>query len=363
MQLFTCPHSLSYLPDSSGGKKSEDVLAQLQSQLNDYTKKSNDFQDKMGADVTELRQYMTSLSTTLINLETMIMQSSTINSRDYTSVAMLQNDMNKQLDMNRQLMDKQDRLENTLHKMHSSLSHHIEEVHSEVNLLAGSWECGGTQGWRRVAFLDMTNATHTCPPGWRVREMSGKRVCGRSGFSSRMCNSTLISVHDVMYSKVCGRLVGYQYGGTTAFLSYHQKFVSSIDSAYVDGVSITHSVPRKHIWTFAAGGTEIDREWPTSCPCDATININLPKFVDQDYFCESGLNRAWEGKYEFYPDDPLWDGKGCTATSQCCQLHGSPYFVKTLPTPTRDDLEVRLCGYTVPSYGAVLIELMELYVQ
>ena len=48
------------------------------------------------------------------------------------------------------------------------------------------------------------------------------------------------------------------------------------------GVSLTHGYPRQHIWTFAAEDrpTVID-----ACPCDARINIRIPPFVGEDYFC------------------------------------------------------------------------------
>ena len=56
------------------------------------------------------------------------------------------------------------------------------------------------------------------------------------------------------FSKVCGRAVGYQVGGTDAF--GYRAHSHSLDSYYVYGVSITHGMPRNHIWTFAAGLSE-----------------------------------------------------------------------------------------------------------
>ena len=62
----------------------------------------------------------------------------------------------------------------------------------------------------------------------------------------------------------------------------------------------------------------------------------------------------------FFPDDPLWDGDGCTAGSRCCSFNNPPYFTKQLPSPTTDDIEARLCQYDT-EYTP--IELIELYVQ
>lgn len=319
-------------------------LKELQAMLSQYITSSEDFQRKITTELQNLEQ-------DVLFLGSLIEQLDNINNNDGEKA-------------DHKLFDEQvmKRLDNLVN-LHTALSRHVEEVDSQVNLLTGEWQCGKTHGWRRVGFLNMTNSSEVCPPGWQVQELSGKRLCGRTSVSPKECDSTIFSVNSVMYNKVCGKLIGYQFGGTTAFLSYHKQFLKSINDAYVDGVSITHSHPRKHIWTFAAGGTELDRTWPTTCPCDASVDINLPKFIDKDFFCESGLNSEWEDLYKFYPDDPLWDGKGCTDSSQCCTFRDPPYFTKRLSVPTSSDIEVRLCGYTAPTYGNVLIELLELYVQ
>ena len=96
-----------------------------------------------------------------------------------------------------------------------------------------------------------------------------------------------------------------------------------------------------------------------SCPCDATINITIPPFVGGDYFCESGWN-SWPYT-DFFPDDPLWDGDGCTANSTCCSFNNPPYFTKQLHSPTTDDIEARICRKDL--YEDTPIELIELYVQ
>ncbi len=41
-----------------------------------------------------------------------------------------------------------------------------------------------------------------------------------------------------------------------------------------------------------------------------------------------------------HPDDPLWDGQGCIHGNLCCSLNKPPWFTKTLPTPTTDDIEM-----------------------
>ena len=41
-----------------------------------------------------------------------------------------------------------------------------------------------------------------------------------------------------------------------AFWRYHIEDVTTIDGAYVGGISVTHSNQQQHIWTFAAGTSE-----------------------------------------------------------------------------------------------------------
>ena len=219
------------------------------------------------------------------------------------------------------------------------------------------FSCGGTGGWRRVVYLNFTDPNTPCPSGWQLTSHS-KRACGKVSSGQYTRDSVTFPVSGGDYTRVCGRIIAYQYMYTEGFEAYHVDWQTTIDGAYVDGVSLTHGSPRQHIWTFAAGYSELHNE-DDSCPCDVTVNINIPPFVGGDYFCESGWN---SGTYTtFFPDDPLWDGDGCTANSTCCSFNNPPYFTKQLPSPTTDSIEARLCQQD--SSGDTPIEFIELYVQ
>jgi hypothetical protein len=222
----------------------------------------------------------------------------------------------------------------------------------------------GTLGWRRVAYFNMTNTNYSCPTGLNLTSYS-KRTCGRS-YTHVGCSSTKFSIQDGdQYSKVCGRMRGYQYGGTSAFASSNV----GIDKHYVNGVSLTHGAAesRQHIWTFAAGLSEVTTKWPNhGCPCEAQADNLVPDFIGDDFFCESGCNTAWvdNGSYAiFYSDDVLWDGQDCTSNSTCCQLNSPPWFIKNLPNATTDDIELRICANYHYTFEDTAIELMELYIQ
>ena len=224
--------------------------------------------------------------------------------------------------------------------------------------------CNGTTRWRRVAFINMTDTSYNCPTGLNFTSYS-KRTCGRS-HTSTGCSSTTLSVGGLPYSRVCGRIRGYQFGGTAAFFGYVSRN-QGINGHYVDGISLTHggAGSRQHIWTFAAGATEVDtRYFSARCPCDVHDYDGVPAFVGDDFFCESGLHSSWSEQYIIiFFLDVLWDGQNCTSTSTCCQLNNPPWFTKNLTNATTDDIELRICTNFAPEYDDIPLELIELYVQ
>ena len=220
-----------------------------------------------------------------------------------------------------------------------------------------TYACGGEGGWRRVVYLNMTDPNTNCPSGWNHTEYSNRTYCGRSS-SGQSCDSVFFPVYGGDYTRVCGAIRAYQFDYTEAFEDFNRGSVTTIDDVYVDGVSLTHSTPRQHIWTFAAGLVEY-QDIDDACPCDVNIDIAIPTFVGNDYFCESGVNSGLPDGFQ--PDDPLWDGQGCTSTSACCSLNNPPYFTKELSRPTTDDIEARICQQDED--GDTPIELIELYVQ
>ena len=157
---------------------------------------------------------------------------------------------------------------------------------------------------------------------------------------------------------------GYQLQATSAFGARN----SSIDSNYLSGVSLTHGPPgaRQHIWSFASGFGE-GNTGTLGCPCANRLSAlaNVPSFVGNNFFCESG-NPGSSSTSGLYPDDPLWDGEGCVSPP-CCELSyppgvTAPWFCKQLPQTTTDDIEARIChSYDHPEDTPV--ELVELYIR
>ena len=233
---------------------------------------------------------------------------------------------------------------------------------SEYLIPQSSHTCGGTGGWRRAIYLDMTDPNTECPSGWSIITSDSTRTCGMVGSGS---TSVFFPVSGGPYSLVCGRIRAYQSGRTQAFHGYNSHRYDTIDSIYFDGVAIMYGSPRQHVWTFAAGRWENRTSSSNhACPCDTTSDIPIPPFVGEDYFCESGYvypgyqNSTLENR--LHSNDTLWDGEDCHSSSSCCSLHNPPYFTKSLGQSTTDDLELRMCSV---HGGSIAIELLEVYVK
>ena len=231
---------------------------------------------------------------------------------------------------------------------------------SVVPLLQG-YSCGGSTGWRRVAYLNMSDATQQCPSVWK-KITTPHRVCGRRS-TTGSCEGVNYTTGSEQYDQVCGRIIGYQLGNPESFIHSPGQ---SINTYYADGISVTHGSPRQHIWTFAGGISEAATVFAGACPCVAGSRIGrhiqhyIPSFVGQNYFCESGRTGGIGNGIE---GDPLWDGQGCGPNSSCCTFNSPPWFNVTLSSPTTDDIEVRICGDENANADDTPIQLMELYVK
>ena len=216
---------------------------------------------------------------------------------------------------------------------------------------------------------DQHCGSHQCPSGTRLRTDLSKRLCGNN-LNGRGCSSTILNVHGIEYTQVCGKIIAYQDASPDAFSPSRSN--ANLDSNYVDGISLTHGTnPRKHIWTFAAALDEVGTTFSrNNCPCtnvhQAASATQPPAFVGNDYFCDTGSTHRWS--HIFYPDDPLWDGKGCGPANTCCTLNSPPWFRKQLSSSTTDNIEMRMCrdrGAT-PSNNRpnedTPVEILEIYI-
>ena len=154
------------------------------------------------------------------------------------------------------------------------------------------------------------------------------------------------------------------YGSTFTFLLYfNYSCCKSIEKAYLDGVSLTHGAEgkRQHIWSFASAYNQVESNAIVYCPKDKS---GVPPFVGDNFFCDSGYSGTGFGGYVYHMDHPLWDGEGCKADPfGRCKINNPPWFIKTLDTSTKDDIEMRICAGNGISDSDTPINLIELYVQ
>ena len=243
----------------------------------------------------------------------------------------------------------------------------VRDILEESSVLPCS--CGG-DGWTRVAYLNMSDPNQQCPSNWNLTT-SPVRGCGRSSAGWYTCDSSFYPVLGRTYSSVCGRVLAYQRGVGVGFYAALETGRNTTDVAYVSGVSVTHGSAgsRQHIWTFAAALDEQGRDGYRryNCPCtntSVTWSYQVPSFIGNDYFCDTGNRGPGFMHYTYYPDDPLWDGEGCGYTSTCCEYNTPPWFCKSLPQPTSDDLELRLCNVHNFNYREdKLIYLVDIFIK
>ena len=227
--------------------------------------------------------------------------------------------------------------------------------------------CGDPGQWHRIAHLNMSDPDQQCPSNWQLIT-TPVRGCGRRS-TVASCDSTVFPSNGISYSRVCGRIDAIQHGAPGAFhLTTNAN--PGLEGIYIEGISLTHGVAgsRQHIWTFAAALYETDPSYAPvfNCPCTNT-NINwpyqIPSYIGDNYFCDTGNPGPGYSQTITYTDDPLWDGEGCGPTSTCCQLNNPPWFCTTLPQPTTDDIELRICADTGRSEEDFPIQLVEIYTQ
>uniref|UniRef100_A0A1X7UQW7 Fibrinogen C-terminal domain-containing protein n=1 Tax=Amphimedon queenslandica TaxID=400682 RepID=A0A1X7UQW7_AMPQE len=219
--------------------------------------------------------------------------------------------------------------------------------------------CGKGGGWRRIASLNMTDPNEKCPTQFRTYSENGVLACGRPVTNSGSCVGITFPSRDIKYSQVCGKVIGYQDQSTNGAAAHYAN--TDINSAYIDGISLTHGNPRKHIWSLISGYSGIAF---SGCPCGSNNPKSVPSFVGSHYYCEAGCHNNWGSCNTLYPSDPLWDGKGCGSTeTTCCQRTLIPWFYRSFGYSTTDNIEMRLCCDEGTNNEDVAIREYEIYVK
>ena len=230
-------------------------------------------------------------------------------------------------------------------------------------------QCGAGL-WLPIANFDVTGTDTECPPGWTFTDVPTRGCFGENSNSGAGgCDVATFPTNEVLYNKVCGRITGRATGILFGFIDILQQIptfdttVTQFDGVVpADGVTLTHSTPAEHIWTFAA--SIIDGAGNIACPCDPDLdnNAGAVEFADSNnYFCDAADSEA---------EKTLWAGDCGTLETdapECCNVNGPPFFVSTLTSPTSANVDARLCldgnAGLEGLAEALFIQRMELYVQ
>ncbi len=230
-----------------------------------------------------------------------------------------------------------------------------------------SLSCNGVHGgWANVVDLDFghqfgSGTSAMCPSSLRPLVTSKVRGCIKPSIVG--CTPVILETSNLEYSRVCGRITAYQIGHVDGFIVSEQN--PSIDSNYVDGISLTYGSPRQHIWTFAAERDNIIDTRQRRCGCleGNTVTPGIPSFVGENYFCETASDAESIANGQVFENDPLWDGAGCTGINRCCSFNNPPFFYTTLPRPTSDNIEMRVCTDEIGSHENIAVRTIELFVR
>ena len=248
----------------------------------------------------------------------------------------------------RQLAATQTNISNTLTQLDNKFSDSI------ISVLHPQSYCGPGP-WYRVAYLNMSNPAEQCPSAWREYNSGGIRACGRPASASGSCPGVQYSNCN-QYTRVCGRIIGYQVASPDAF--------ESDSDQSVDGITITRDT--QHIWSYVAGLTENDTSiyFRSTCPCSNTDGQarDPPSSIGNKYYCESGNSMSGFILGHLYIEDKLWDDQQCEGTC-CTGTNSPPWFSIQLPSPTTDAIEVSICCNQGTDDEDIPVELIELYVQ
>ena len=252
---------------------------------------------------------------------------------------------------------------NQTNEVEVAIKYNLTSGASSHSAQAKTGSCGGSGARVTAAYFNMSDRQQECPSGLNLT-LTPVRGCGRRT-TEISCDSIKFPITNFTYSKVWGQVHAYQRGSSSAFYNSIVLGQTSIEDAYISGISLTHGEPgqRKHIWTFAGAVAENYTSSSYACPCTNTDYIwqhEIPSFIGENYFCDSGFHVQPE--YESVSPDPLWDGKGCGQYSTCCTYKNAPFFCLNLEQLTTDDIELRLCSADVIEREDKYISYVEIYV-
>eukprot|EP00117_Sycon_ciliatum_P024016 scpid69941/ scgid20263/ len=135
-------------------------------------------------------------------------------------------------------------------------------------------------GWTRIAYINPTQQG-SCPGNMSLQNLQVK-LCTRQASTGAACHGATFQSPIGPYSEVMGFVTGYRDKAMDTFFAGYSDNVP-LNNWYVDGVSITHGSPMRHLWTYTAGFS--DHGSVFHCPCSPRPGAQPPSFVGSHYYC------------------------------------------------------------------------------
>ena len=121
--------------------------------------------------------------------------------------------------------ERQETLRNEIRNAtHSLLGESVVPIlQGNMTQLPTEHPCGGS-GWRRVAYLNMSDPSQHCPSVWQEITTPHRTCGGRSTNAS--CEGLTYPTGSEQYDQVCGRIIGYQSGTPDAFRGSEDRLLT-----------------------------------------------------------------------------------------------------------------------------------------
>ena len=157
--------------------------------------------------------------TTIMILLILMLVSIILSVATFSRLTSDQSKLASQLDnQNKDTRSELSQLINTQNNISQTLVQLDDRVNDFISTQFSPSQCGAGLWWQ-VAYLNMTEPSQQCPSAWREYKTSGVRACGRPESSTGSC-AAVIYFPNRQYSRVCGRIIGYQVESTDAFEKY-----------------------------------------------------------------------------------------------------------------------------------------------
>ena len=182
----------------------------------------------------------------------------------------------------------------------------------------------GVRGWMRVASVDASSGR--CPNNYRLTFAGrGIRVCRgdvRAPISGRSrVHRATFHVRGLSFTQVAAFVEGHQFGSPDAFNRRNTR-------GGLDGITFSYGNSRTQhlLWVYAAGVA--DKKDRADCPCSTVSGDAAPSRYGRFHYCDTG-NSGRTSQNRWFTEKVLWSGKGCPATSNCCNAPNLPYFCRS----------------------------------